>query len=383
MFVFIMLIAVSLLAGASYYLSYRLYQGLAAFFTGLRFWHVAAVVAAAVLLLLLGFGRGFVPFFKNTKHIFGFVGAYCMGVLFYLLLFTAAADLLMLVPRLMKLPFTAHRLFHGFVCLAVLLSTGVTCVYGFINGAQIDRVEYEVSVVGKKDISDINIVMISDLHLGAVGSERRLEKIVAEINKQAPDLVCIAGDFFDTDFGTVKDPQAALATLRKLNATFGVYACLGNHDGGQTHQQMREFLKQAGICLLDDAYTVIDNRLVLVGRLDSSSIGGYDGKKRGELSEFFTVEDPTLPVIVLEHNPANALDYGTEVDLVLCGHTHRGQVFPGSLVTGAMYDVDYGYYRKDKSSPHIIVSSGVGTWGMPMRVGTNCEVVSIRVSCAS
>ncbi|MBQ3196440.1 MAG: metallophosphoesterase [Clostridia bacterium] len=381
MFAIITLIVLSVLIGASYYLSYRLYQGLVTFFTGLRFWHVALVIAAAVLLLMFGFGRGFIPFSKNTKHVIGLVGAYCMGVLFYLLLFTALADLLLLVPRLIKLPFTSHHLFHGIVGIAVLLSTGITCVYGFVNAAQIDRVSYEVSVSGKKDISDINIVMISDLHLGAIGSEARLEKIVAEINEQKPDLVCIAGDFFDTDFNTIRDPDAALKTLGKLRSTFGVYTCLGNHDGGKTHPQMLEFLRQADIRLLDDTAAVIDNRLVLVGRLDSSSIGGYGDKKRKALSEFLAVDDPTMPVIVLDHNPANALSYGAEADLILCGHTHRGQVFPGSLLTNAMYTVDYGYYRKDSDSPHIIVSSGVGTWGMPMRVGTNCEIVSISVSC--
>ena len=66
-------------------------------------------------------------------------------------------------------------------------------------------------------------------------------------------------------------------------------------------------------------------------------------------------------------------------DLLLCGHTHRGQIFPGSLITDRMYTVDYGYYRADDASPQVIVSSGVGTWGMPMRVGTDCEIVKINL----
>jgi predicted MPP superfamily phosphohydrolase len=81
----------------------------------------------------------------------------------------------------------------------------------------------------------------------------------------------------------------------------------------------------------------------------------------------------------MDHNPASIGEYGLGADLILCGHTHKGQLFPASIVTNAMYDVDYGYYRKDAVSPHVIVSSGVGYWGMPMRVGTDCEIVSVKI----
>lgn len=140
-------------------------------------------------------------------------------------------------------------------------------------------------------------------------------------------------------------------------------------------------MEQANIHLLNDAYTVIDDRLVLVGRLDASAIGGYGNQKRKPLSDFYTRENPSLPVIVLDHNPVNNYEYSTEADLILCGHTQKGQVFPGNLFTKLMYTVDYGYYQKDSQSPHVIVSSGVGTWGMPMRVGTKCEIITIRFSC--
>jgi methionine-S-sulfoxide reductase len=85
-----------------------------------------------------------------------------------------------------------------------------------------------------------------------------------------------------------------------------------------------------------------------------------------------------LPVIVLDHNPAAVNEYDRG-DLILCGHTHKGQIFPGSLFTRRLFPVDYGYYRRDDSAPHVIVSSGAGTWGMPMRVGTDCEIVLIRL----
>lgn len=376
--IFAILIMLSLLGGTSYYLAQRMYQGLAVFFPGLRFWPILVIICTLTLILVLGFGRAFMPFSKEFKHILGRLSGYCMGIMLYLLLFTVAADLLLLVPKLMKLPFTTHHLFKGFVTLGVLLLTLGTCVYGFANARQISHVSYEIQLQDKKDISDLNVVLISDLHLGAVGSESRLETIVAEINGEKPDIVCIAGDFFDTDFASIQDPKAAIQTLRGIRATYGVYASLGNHDGGQTLTQMMDFLEQANIHLLNDAYTVIDERLVLVGRLDGAAIGGYGDMERKPLSDFFIREDPSLPVIVLDHNPANIHEYSTEADLILCGHTHKGQIFPANIVTDLMYTVDYGYYQENAQSPHVIVTSGVGAWGMPMRVGTNCEIVTIH-----
>lgn len=370
------------LGGVSYYLAARLYQGLSAFFSGLRFLPVLVVVCAVTLILVLGFLRALMPFPKNLKQILGVLSAYCMGIMLYLLLFTVLSDVLLLVPRLLKLSFTTHHLFRGFVTLGVLLLTAATCIYGFLNARQIDRVSYEIRLENRVDISDLNVVMISDLHLGAIGSESRLETIVNEINAEQPDVVCIAGDFFDTDFSAIRAPEAALETLRGIRSTYGVYACLGNHDGGETFAQMVDYLERANIRLLDDDYTVIDDRLVLVGRLDASAIGGYGEQERKPLSDFFSRENPTMPVIVLDHNPVHIDEYGSEADLILCGHTHRGQVFPANLVTAMTYTVDYGYYRADENSPQVIVSSGVGAWGMPMRVGTDCEIVTVRFSCA-
>lgn len=375
-----MILLFSVLAGTSTYIAWRLYQGLAAFCAQLRFWPILVAVCLVTLLLVLGFVRGLTPFPKNVKQFLGLVSAYCMGIFLYLLLFTVAADVLLLLPRICKLPFTTRPLFKGFVTLGVLALTAATCIYGFFNARQIDHVTYEITLQDKQDISDLNVALISDLHLGAVGSEARLQEIVDQINGLQPDVVCIAGDFFDTDFASIQAPQAAIRILQGLRATYGTYACLGNHDAGNTYGQMVEFLKEANIHLLSDDYAIIDDRLILIGRLDASPIGSFGEEKRQPLSDFFAREDASIPVIVLDHNPARIGEYTNEADLILCGHTHKGQVFPGSLITDSMYEVDYGYYQKDAGSPQVVVTSGVGYWGMPMRVGSDSEIVTIRFS---
>ena len=165
--------------------------------------------------------------------------------------------------------------------------------------------------------------------------------------------------------------------MKKLSATYGVWGCLGNHDAGATAADMRAFLQRCGIGILNDEYTIIADKLVLVGRLDSSPIGGYGEIARQEVS--LEGVDPALPVIVMEHNPANISEYDSQFDLILCGHTHQGQLFPGNIITNWLYTVDYGYYRANDNTPQVIVSSGVGTWGVPMRVGTDCEIVKIHL----
>lgn len=374
----VLVVILLVLGGANWYIAYRLYKGVNSFFANVRFLPFLIVFLVFALLIPLGFGRLIFPFTDKLKNFFGILFAYYLGIFIYLLLYTTVADFLLLIPRVMKLSFTQFKFFNGIVSSAVILLTLVTCIYGFINAKQIKHISYEICLENKTDISDINLVLLSDLHLGAVGSEERLEEIVSEINSLKPDIVCIAGDFFDTDFNAIRDPKRAKEALKKINSVFGVYACPGNHDSGNTAGKMIEFLKESNIKLLADEYTIIDERVILAGRLDGSPIGGFDSMKRKEFFEVYESGEESLPVIVMDHNPGNIGEYTTDADLILCGHTHKGQLFPVNFITNLMFDCDYGYYRKNSQSPHVIVTSGIGYWGMPMRVGTNCEIVSIR-----
>ncbi len=373
-FIIVIILLLAVFAGLSWYIAHRIYQGFNFFFVKLPFVPFAATVGAFTLIVLLSVARSFILFPKSVSYALGVIGGYCMGVLLYLLLFTIAADLIIVIMRLFKFNLPLLR---GITTIGVLVSTLVTSVYGFVNAQQINHTSYKISIDSKTDISDFKIVMISDLHLGAIGSEGRLKSIVDEINKLNPDVVCVAGDFFDTDFNSIQNPDDALESIKKIKSKYGVYASYGNHDGGETFDKMSDFLSMANIKALSDEYALIDNRLFIVGRLDESPIGGYDGIKRKPLEEIMPENENRLPVVVLDHNPKHINTYDDSADLILCGHTHKGQVFPINLITNAIFTVDYGYYRKDASSPHVVVSSGVGAWGMPMRVGSHSEIVSI------
>ncbi|MBQ3545788.1 MAG: metallophosphoesterase [Lachnospiraceae bacterium] len=369
-----------LLSGMSLYISYRVYQGIIVLFPQAKFIYVVIFFAMMLVLMILGFSSSMLSVPVKVKQVVGIVGAYWMGIFVYLLLYAVVIDFIFMLCSMLKIFFVQGSASRGVFSLVTVVLALLTSIYGIYHAQQIKLVSYEVSMENKEDISDMNIVLISDLHLGAVGSEIRLEKIVDEVNQLQPDLVCIAGDFFDTDFASIKNPEKAMRLWKEVKTTYGVYACLGNHDAGKTFPQMQRFLEACNIKILNDEYCIIDDRLVLMGRLDRTPIGGFESMKRKELSEVVICDDETLPVIVMDHNPANISEYTTEADLILSGHTHRGQLFPANIVTNLMYTVDYGYYQENEDSPHVIVTSGVGAWGMPMRVGTDCEIVSIKIT---
>lgn len=369
-----LLTALALLGGIGYYLARRLHQALALFLPRLPFWPVLALLLVLTAVLAGGFLRSMLPVPQGVRSTLGVICAYWMGIWVYLVLFTLAADILRPLLRLV-LKTDPVRL-RGLCALAAVAAALITAGAGFFHARQLHHVTYDVSVGMEQPM---NILFISDLHLGAVGSEGRLEEVVEAINSREPDLICIGGDIFDSDFGAIRDPEAAAAALSSLRAEYGVYACLGNHDAGATAEKMVAFLDRCGIRLLSEEAVTVDDRLVLLGRADVRPIGASGTAARGQLEDFFHPGQTDLPVVVLDHNPASYKEYGDRVDLILSGHTHRGQIFPASLITGAMYEADYGYYRASPRDPHLVVSSGVGWWGMPMRVGSDCEIVTVRL----
>ena len=364
---------ICIFTGASFYVGRRIFQALAFLFPNVN----GIIYACIYIIIAVSFILDRLPLPSFIKGVAGWIGTYWTGLFFYLLLFFIASDLIVLIGSAVRLipagTLVNVRFYAGTV--AILLSAGVVC-YGVYNANKIIFVSYDVQL-NERLPEKINIVFMADLHLGGIKSEKRIQGIVKGINSLKPDIVCIAGDIFTDDYYRVKNPGRASALLGSIEAKYGVYASLGNHDGGSTLNEMMDFLERSNIKLLNDEHIIIDERLILIGRLDSSPIGGFGELSRKDFSQVMAQADINLPVVVMDHNPGNMGEYGGEVDLILAGHTHRGQLFPGSLFTRLLFTADYGHYQKDPGSPHVIVTQGVGTWMIPMRVGTNNEIVSV------
>lgn len=304
--------------------------------------------------------------------IVGYIGAIYIGLFIYLFLLFLFKDIIRLIIGDFS---NTIKIISSSLIVGIALTLAI---YGAYNATQIKKVVYDIKDDEFKN--KYNIVLVSDIHLGSVGSERNLLKIITKINELNPDLVCVVGDLFTDNFHNINNPELLIKEMKKIRSTYGVYMSLGNHDGGSTYNEMVDFIEKSEIKLLNDDYTIINNDFVLLGRIDGTPIGGFDGITRKETKNVLEKIEENLPIIVMDHNPINIKEYDADINLLLSGHTHKGQIFPANLITDKMYVVDYGLYNENVNYPVTIVSSGAGTWGMPMRIGSHSEVVLIKLN---
>ena len=370
------LFMLSFYGGTNFYIAHRLYKWLSLINPYINVKVYAGIYIFTALSMIIGF----FPIPSVIKSILNWIGTHWMGIFVYLLLFFITADIALLLAKITKIiPSPIPQNICFFTGLIVVMLTAVLFIYGKYNTNNIKHVSYDIQTKKSITSKEVKIVLISDLHLGTGNAEKNLPKIIQGINSVKPDIVCIVGDIFNDNYDSIRNPNEAMRLFRSIEAQYGVYACMGNHDGGKTFNEMSRFLEQSNITLLNDEYKIIDNRLVMIGRLDSRPIGGFDGLKRQDITAVLPPTDIDLPVVVMDHNPSNIKEYDGRVDVLLFGHTHGGQLFPGNLITKSLFVTDYGHYQEDAGSPHIIVTSGVSTWGPPLRIGTYNEIATITL----
>jgi predicted MPP superfamily phosphohydrolase len=305
------------------------------------------------------------------------VGSYWVGALFYafllLLLFDGIYRLdssLLFLPEWIKSnqPTTAG------VVIVLSLTTGFI---GSRNARDIQVKRFSLDIAKSCSANPLTIVSVSDIHLGLLIGVDRLRKLIDMIEQLHPDLVLFPGDILDETAGVFADERMA-NELRRLAPRFGVYGCLGNHEyiWGGAEKSIHQ-LTQAGIHILRDEYAVINDSFIIVGRDDITR--RYFANPRKELAEILKGSSPSLPLILLDHTPKD-LNTGPRcgVDLQLLGHTHGGQMFPINYLTRQAFDINWGYNRHGQC--HTLVSSGFGTWGPPIRIGTKAEVLYITLT---
>ena len=316
----------------------------------------------------------------KIKRLSIIISHYLFAIFTYNIIFTTILKPIIAIFKLIGLnkSLILRELYYIFSALILLFIT-MTLIKGYFNAKKITIKRYYINLSHKLSSRDIiKIALISDIHLGYIYGSKELNEIVLKLNNLNPDLVLLSGDIFDDDYYSLDSPDKVKDAFKNIDSTYGVYACLGNHDSGDSYDEMVSLLKDSGIKVLEDDKVIIDNKITLIGRIDPMPLG-YQKNSRSTFPNL-TKSDRELPVIVMEHNPITVDEYnGSDVDLMVSGHTHKGQFFPFNLVTNKIFSVDYGYYKKDEFSPHVIVTSGVGTWGPPIRVFTNSEIVEINV----
>ncbi|QOR67160.1 metallophosphoesterase [Cytobacillus suaedae] len=311
-------------------------------------------------------------------RVFGFVlfnilGAYWMAVFYLLLIILPVVHLSVWLLQLTRVP--RHRVEKWAGVVTFILVIGLIS-YGSYNAYSPVVSSYQMNIDKPAgDIGELNVVMASDMHFGLLSNRDHAERLVKEINLLQPDIVLFPGDVFDDDIDQYIQ-QEIDEVMDGIKSTYGVYASLGNHDKYEgTMEELITVLEDSDIEVLYDEAMLIENSLTIVGRKDLTE------NDRLSVPALMDGVDMTKPIIMLDHQPYE-LDIAQQngIDLLVAGHTHRGQVFPGNLITSKVYEVDWGYLQKEQL--HTVVSSGYGFWGPPIRLGSRSEIVQITVTFA-
>jgi predicted MPP superfamily phosphohydrolase len=298
-----------------------------------------------------------------------FAAANWIGILFLLFSALLATDVVTLGGWL--LPHAAPVL-RGWVAAATM----VLAIIGLVQGLRPPVVrDYEVRLAGLPLERDgLAVVAISDLHLGTLIGRRWMARLVQRINNMHPGLVLVVGDLVDGNAGQV---EPLLPVLKQLRAPLGIWAVTGNHEYYAGADGCVQLFEAAGYSVLRDRCAQAAPGLVIAG-VDDLTARRQFGAEETRPMEKALANRPAGAAILLSHSPwqierAAAAGAG----LVLCGHTHNGQIWPFNYLVASRYPLIGGRYVV--AGMPVIVCRGTGTWGPRMRLWRPSEIVRIKL----
>lgn len=325
------------------------------------------------ILSILGFSYSYFLVRLGPRFtIFKIIGSYWMVVVQYSLILLPVANLLVIVLYLLDIPTITSVFWTGAFAIVSFLAI---LIFGTFNAYSPVVRTYQIKVPKKANQGKrLRIAMASDMHFGTLSGRAHLQRLVNGINALKPDLILLPGDIID-DEPTPFIRKNMGGIMNRMVAPLGIYGVLGNHEyyGGKIPEFLQQ-MKAIDIHILMDEVIKIGESFYLIGRKDRTD------KNRKPLEELLQKAqvDKTLPLILMDHQPYHLDQAASQgVDVMLSGHTHRGQMAPNHLITKRMYELDWGYLKKNDL--HVIVSSGFGFWGPPLRVGSRSEIVELII----
>lgn len=289
--------------------------------------------------------------------------AFCLGVVFYL-----GDGLVALFRKTFpgKIVTTFSPVFRSWLWVAL---TAALVAIGTWQAQQI-RVQ-EIRVTSPKVRAwdqGLTLVQISDLHLGLLAGKKRVQAVFKLLEDIDPDILVCTGDLIDSN---PEGQTELLHRLGKLPASVGKLAVTGNHEMYVGLDAARNYLRRAGFIVLDGRMWHRDG-IALAGVGYSRN---QDCNAERKVVEGFKAKDFN---VLLKHSPRVCPDSSGAFDLQLSGHTHKGQIFPFSLLVKAIYPYLAGMYSLSRDSA-IYVNPGTGTWGPQMRLLTRPEITVFSV----
>jgi predicted MPP superfamily phosphohydrolase len=354
-----LLIAIGIILGIMTVMNVVMYQA----FLSFSFFRVHSVLFSSILAVLSGnLILAMIISRKGSSRLMRFyydASMMWMGIFGYVFLASIAYLLIELIAG-RTLPFVALVL-GGVVVIAVIYAR-MHAQHLVTKYVPVTLPNLPVAWRGRKAI------LISDVHIGLNQDRAFIHELVKKMNGLRPDIVFITGDLFDGS--ELSDILASAEPLKDIASTFGTYFISGNHEEYGDVPAFLETVKKAGMQALDENVIVIEG-LQLVGASFSENTNIVAFKER--LTNLTL--DAKLPSILLKHEPRHlSVVEEKGISLQISGHTHHGQIWPIGYLTRLVYKrFTYGLQRFGKLQ--VYTSSGAGTWGPRMRIGSNSEVV--------
>lgn len=339
------------------------------FETSSKWWNLSLAI-----LMVIGFTALGVESYSWTNngfmHTVVIVGSVLVGFSIYLVGATIIVDLVRIIIKMPKMVFG---------CLIGVLSIGLT-IYTLIAAFSVKVTNVDIPIADS-GLSGTKIVLLSDTHWGHFRGKEFTKKIVNMINEQQPDIVLFTGDAFESWYNFNEETLEPFNTIEAP-----IYFVDGNHDEYVDSRKVKELLKASGIIVLENEI-VEDHGLTIVGldymNADAKAAEGMHAAKGKD-----TIQDvvPILmkdcsdsTVIVMHHAPTGA-EYIEKMgaDIYVAGHTHGGQLWPMTWYNDLVFDYNRGL--KKSGNMWVYVTNGLGTFGPPMRLGTQCELTVITLT---
>lgn len=314
-----------------------------------------------------------------VSDIILWTGSFWLAFMLYFFLASLIVALLRLLNRFfsfMPLLFYQWK-FKQTVFILVFLFTLIIVISGSYNAR--NPVIRHVDITIPKSVhqrDSVHAVMISDIHLSTLVGKKHLNRLVTMINELNPEIILMPGDLVDGDLKPVLRKNSGKPFLR-LTAPLGNFATTGNHDYIGGVDKAVNYLSDKNIHFLRDTAILIDSSFYIAGREDLEA-SRFENKSRKPLAKITENLDHEHPIILMDHQPAKLHESAAAgIDLQLSGHTHNGQLWPLNFITSALFDISNGYGKINQM--HVYVSSGAGTWGPPVRLASQAEIVSLTI----
>jgi len=259
------------------------------------------------------------------------------------------------------------------LCLAFFLSFAFV-VYGYFDARNIRVKTLEIRTdKALPDNGRIRIVQISDVHIGLIVRNGRLQNILKTVIDAKPDILVSTGDLLDGELDNVMSEANQLAQIKPR---YGKYAVTGNHEFYAGIEKSMEFTRNAGFEILrNEVKNTAGIKIIGLDDPTARQMGLTAG--RSIISDLFPQKTDNEFVLLLKHQPV--VRENANFDLQLSGHTHRGQLFPFIFFTRLFFPLSYGYHELNENKA-IYVSSGAGTWGPPVRFLAPPEITVIDLT---